>query len=447
MVKLTEGKEGKVILRFAMPMLIGNVFQQLYNVVDSVIVGNFLGKEALSAVGASFPIIFALISLIIGIAMGSTIMISQFYGAKDYEKLSRTIDTMFIWLFFGAILISLVGIYFSEAIFRMIDLPEEIMPQAVPYLQIVMGGSLVMFGFNATSGVLRGLGDSKTPLYFLILSTLVNIVLDLLFVLVFDWGIEGVAIATVLAQGGAFLTAVIYLNRHHEIINISFLNLTFDKKIFIQSLKIGLPSGLQHMFVAVGMTALFRIVNMFGTNVIAAYSVAGRIDSFAMMPAMNFAMAFSTFVGQNIGANKIQRVKNGLIAVLKMTSIISVTLSLVAFFFGKYLIAFFIDEQIIIDIGARYLLIVGGFYIVFSIMFSFNAIFRGAGDTLIPMFITLMALWGIRIPISYYLSLEMGEEGIWWGIPLAWVFGAVVSILYFFTGRWKNKAVVNFDKE
>ena len=213
MKDLTTGKEGSLILKFALPMLLGNVFQQLYNIVDSIIVGNFIGKEALAAVGASFPIIFAFLSLIIGIVSGSTIVISQYFGAKDIEKVKRAIDTLFIFLFFASIIISIVGIIFSEDIFRMLKLPEEIIPQATTYFNIFIGGVIVSFGFNGTSAILRGLGDSKTPLYFLIVSTFFNIGFDLLFVLVFKWGIAGVAIATVLAQGGAFLTAIIYLNR------------------------------------------------------------------------------------------------------------------------------------------------------------------------------------------------------------------------------------------
>ncbi|PLX15961.1 MAG: MATE family efflux transporter, partial [Marinilabiliales bacterium] len=187
MKDLTEGKSGSLILKFALPMLFGNIFQQLYNIVDSIIVGNFIGKEALAAVGASFPIIFAFISLIIGIASGSTIVISQYFGAKEIEKVKRTIDTLFIFLFFASIAISIVGIIFSESIFRFLQLPEEIIPQAKTYFNIFIGGVIVSFGFNGTSAILRGLGDSKTPLYFLIVSTFFNIGFDLLFVLVFKW--------------------------------------------------------------------------------------------------------------------------------------------------------------------------------------------------------------------------------------------------------------------
>ena len=442
MKDLTTGNTAKVIVLFALPMLAGNIFQQLYNVVDSIIVGNYLGKEALSAVGASFPVMFALISLVIGIATGSTTVISQYFGAKDYEKVKIAIDTMYVVIFLAAILITFIGIYFTEAIFRLIDLPEDIIPEATKYLQIILGGSLLMFGVNATNGILRGLGDSKTPLYFLIFSTLLNIVLDILFVVIFKFGIEGVAYATILASGVTFVLAMIYLNRYHELIHFSLANFRFDKEIFLKSVKIGLPTGLQQMVVAIGMSAIYRIVNQFDTDVIAAYSVAGRIDSFAIMPAMNFAMALTTFTGQNIGAGKLQRVKEGLKATILLTAGISLFFSFVAVFWGENLMAMFTPDVNVQMIGYRYLIIVASFYIVFSTMFSFTAVFRGAGDTLVPMFITLFALWFIRIPVSWYLSKIMGETGIWWGIPIAWGFGLTFSSIYFWIGKWKNKAVV-----
>lgn len=439
---LTVGKESSLILKFALPMLLGNVFQQLYNIVDSIIVGNFIGKEALAAVGASFPIIFAFLSLIIGIASGSTIVIAQYFGAKDIEKVKRTINTLFIFLFFASITVSIIGIIYSEDIFRLLKLPEEIIPQAKVYFNIFIGGIVVSFGFNGTSAILRGLGDSKTPLYFLIISTLINIVLDLVFVLVFKWGIAGVAIASVIAQGGAFLTAIIYLNKTHKIIHFSFKDLSFDKIIFKKSVRIGLPTGIQQTFVALGMMALISIVNEFGTDVIAAFSVATRIDSLASMPGMNFAAALATFVGQNIGARKTDRVKAGFIATLKMTSIISVIVSVTVLVFGESIINLFTDDAEVIRIGREYLVIVGAFYIVFTAMFTISGVMRGAGDTVIPMFISLIALWVIRIPGAWFLSKRLGETGIWWAIPMGWFVGFLLSYIYYLTGNWKKKTVI-----
>ncbi len=443
MKDFTTGNVARHIFNFTLPMLLGNVFQQLYNIVDSIIVGKVLGKEALASVGASFPIIFTLIALLIGIGSGFSVVISQFYGAKDIDRVKRSIDTMYIFLFVTGFLISILGIYFSEDLFRLLQLPEELLPEATTYLNIYMAGMILFFGFNGTSSVLRGLGDSKTPLYFLILSSVLNIILDILFVIVFKWGVAGAAWATVVAQGVAFITALLYLNNTHKIMKFSFAKLRFDKDLFYKSLKIGLPSGLQHTFVAVGMMALLGIVNTFGTDVIAAYTAAGRIDLLAMMPAMNFSQAVSAFVGQNLGANKIERVKQGFKATFIMSNVFCLAMTALIVIFGGDLMRMFTTDPQVIEIGQNYLIIVSSFYLVFSSMFTIHGVLRGAGDTLIPMFITLFSLWIVRIPAAYLLSDRIGPDGIWWSIPMGWGIGMSFSYIYYRTGRWKTKAVTN----
>jgi len=447
MKDLSVGKESKLILQFATPMLLGNVFQQLYNIVDSIIIGRFIGKEALAAVGASFPILFAVISLIIGFATGATIIVAQYFGAKQMDKVKRTIDTFYIVMFFASLVFSAIGIWFSDDIFRLIQLPKDVLPYASLYLKIYLSGLVFFFGFNGTSAILRGLGDSKTPLYFLILSTFANVFFDILFVVVFKWGIAGVAVGTILAQGGAFITAIVYLNKYHKVVKFSLKGMVFDRDIFRKSLRIGLPSGLQQSIVAIGLMALIWIVNLFGTDVIAAYSVAIRIDSLASMAAMNFASALATFVGQNLGANKPERVRSGLIATLIMTTIISVTISGIAILFSKQLMGIFTTDQNVIAIGSQYLIIVSSFYVMFSTLFVISSVMRGAGDTLIPMFITLLALWVVRIPAAYFMSRHFGVIGIWWSTPMGWFVGMTFSIIYYKTGRWKKKAVVKYDKD
>lgn len=443
---LTEGKEGTLILNFALPMLAGNVFQQMYNVVDSIIIGKVLGKEALAAVGANFPLIFALISFVVGIAIGSTVIISQYFGAKQMDRVKRTIDTLYIFMFFASIIITTVGILTSKYIFQLISLPDDVIPLAIDYFTVYATGFIFFFGFQGTSAILRGLGDSKTPLYFLIISTLTNIGLDLFFVIGLGWGVKGVALATVIAQAGAFFTIVWYLNRYHSFLDFSPLKMRFDKEIFKKSLKIGLPTGFQQTFVSLGFLALYRIVNMFGTPTIAAYTIAMRIDMFAAMPAMNFSAALSTFVGQNIGANKFERIGRGLNSTLGMTSIISVTVTILAMFFAEPLMYLFTNDAEVVAVGKQYIYVVSGFYIVFSTMFIINGVLRGAGDTFFPMIITILSLWVIRIPASYLLSLKMGTLGIWWGIPVAWAFGVIASYIYYKTGRWKSKVVVKYNK-
>ncbi|MCK5137266.1 MAG: MATE family efflux transporter [Bacteroidales bacterium] len=457
---LTQGSEGRNIFRFAVPMLVGHMFQQLYTFVDQIIVGRFLGKEALASVGASFPVIFTLIALIIGIATGGTIVISQFFGAKKFTKVKRAIDTIFIIMGISAVLMTVVGITFSEQIFRLMNLPEELMPTANAYFTIYVSGLVVFFGYNGVASVLRGLGDSVTPLYFMILATFLNIGLDLLFIVKLGWGIEGAALATIIAQGTAFIVAVIYLNSNHELIKFNIREFSFDYEIFKQTLRIGLPTGLQHTFVALGMMALMGIVNGFGTDVVAAYTAAGRLDSLAIIPSMVFSQALSTFVGQNIGAGKIERVRRGLSRTLLMASAVAVGITVLIVIFKYPLMGLFTQDQTVINIGGEYLTIVTAFYLLFTGMFVFSGVMRGAGDTIVPMFLTLFSLWIIRIPVAVFLSQEtveifgftikgigMGESGIWWSIPAGWGIGMILTIIYYRTGKWKTKTVVKAKVE
>lgn len=447
MKDLTIGNEGKTIFKFATPLLIGNLFQQLYNIVDSVIVGNFLGKEALAAVGASFPLIFTLISFVIGVASGFTIIIAQYFGARDMRRVQKSVDTMYLFMFGAGVLVSIVGIILSDEIFRLVALPEEVLPLAKTYLNIFLAGIVFFFGFNGTSAILRGLGDSKTPLYFLIISTLTNVLFDLLFVVVFEWGIAGAAIATVVSQGGAFFMAILYLNRTHEVVKLTIRKYYFSKEIFNKAIRIGLPSGFQQSFVALAFLVLIRFVNGFGTATIAAYTVGMRINSLVSLPAMNFASALSTFVGQNLGANKPDRVKKGLKSTFLMSTGVALFTTVMVIMFREFLMGLFTDNEEVISIGRNFLTIVSSFYIIFSAMFVLYGILRGAGDTLTSMFITVFSLWLIRVPAAYFLSNEMGASGIWWSMPMGWFIGMVIVYGYYLTGRWKRKVVVKYDEQ
>lgn len=440
MKDLTTGGEGRLIWNFTLPMLAGNALQQSYNIVDSVIVGRAIGKSALAAVGASFPILFLLISLIIGATMGFSILISQFFGARDMARVRRTIDTSYIFLFFASLLMTAAGLLFAGPILRLLNTPAEILPQALTFLRITFGGLVFLFGYGSVSAILRGLGDSKTPLYVSAVSLLLNAGLVVLFVVGLGWGIAGSAWATLIAQGVSFLGAAVYLNRTHPVLKFRLRGLEFDRAILKRALAIGLPSGVQQLLAAGGMMALTRLVNGFGTDAMAGYTAAGRVDTFAIMPAMSLSAAISTFVGQNVGAGKLDRVRNGLRAALLISAGTSLLTTLAVVVFGWHLIAMFNPDPAVVAVGSRYLLIAGGFYIVFSSMFVVNGALRGAGDTVIPMLVTVLALWVIRVPVSTFLSGRIGLDGIWWGAPVAWCAGLAFSAGYFATGRWKRLA-------
>ncbi|HRS18891.1 MAG TPA: MATE family efflux transporter, partial [Bacteroidales bacterium] len=272
MKDLSVGKESKLIIRFAIPLLLGLVFQQLYSVADSIIVGKFLpnGEQALAAIGAAFPVIFFLISLVVGISSGATIIISHYFGDKDYEGIQKAVDTINIFLVICAIIISVIGIVFAQSIFEYISIPADVIPDAVTYMQIYSSGFILMFGFHGVSAILRGVGDSRKPLYILIISSILNVLLDIVFIIVFKTGIAGVAWATVVSQGLTFIAIVLYLNKTHPILRMRLRNIVFDYDIFKQSVKIGLPSGMQQAFVGLGSVALMAIVSKFGTVAVAA---------------------------------------------------------------------------------------------------------------------------------------------------------------------------------
>lgn len=441
---LTEGREGKVIFSFALPMLIGNVFQQLYNLTDAWVVGQFVGKEALAAVGSSFSIIFLLVALIMGATMGSGIMVSQFFGAGDRERVRRTLSTTYLYVFFASLAVTVIGLFASRPLLVLLRTPADILPQAATYLQIMFAGIILSFGYNAFSAVLRALGDSRTPLYFLIVAVLTNVGLDLLFVAVFRWGVAGAAWATIISQGIAFAASWVYMQRSgHELLRIDLRRMVFDRRLFGQSMRVGLPSAAQQSLVAMGFMALQRIVNGFGTDAVAAYTAAGRLDSFAGMPAMNFSMALITFVGQNLGAGKPERVRKGFIATLLMSGAIALTTTIVMVFFKQPLIRLFNSDPSVVAIGSRYLLIVGSFYLLFSTMFIAGSVPRGAGDTVFPMIVTLLSLWVVRIPVSILLSRSLGTDGVWWSMPIAWALGAALNVGYYFTGRWRKMSLVH----
>lgn len=442
MKDLTKGNETTQIIFFALPMLVGNVFQQFYNMVDSWVVGQFVGTTALAAVGASFPILFLIVALVMGFGMGANVLIAQYYGAKDMKKVRSVIDTTYIVLFWMGIGLTVIGLVGARPILILLRVPDDVMPQALTYLRIIFAGLLFTFGYNGVGSILRGLGDSMTPLYMLIAATLLNVVLDLVSVLVLHMGVAGVAWATIIAQGVSFIGSLIYLNRTHEFLKTDFRHLEFDKDLFALSLKIGLPSGIQQALVAMGMMFMTAVVNGFGSIVMAGFSAASRIDSFVGMPSMNISMALSTFVGQNLGAGKPDRVKKGYRAALLIAMSITILLMVVLLLFGKALVAIFTSDRAVIDVGARYLTVIAPFYIAFTMMFITNGVIRGAGETIVPMLSTLFAMWLVRVPSAVLFSSLWGEIGIWWAMPTGWLFGMLIAYSYYKTGRWKNKVVV-----
>lgn len=436
---LTEGKVWKVIVRFAVPLLVGNLLQQFYNITDSIIVGQFLGKEALAAVSASFFIYYFIISLVIGVGSGTTIVISQLFGAKQYQKVQLAFSSFFIFMLVGGIILSIAGIIFAEPVFRLTNTPEEVIPQAVAYFRIYIGGTFLFVTFNSIISILRGVGESVRPMLFILITTVLNIAFDLLFILVFKWGIEGAARATVVSQGIGMCIALAYVNNTHPLLSIKKQDMLFDWKLFKESLKIGLPTSVQQCAIALGLIALLGIVNSFGTNTLTAYGAAGKIDTIITQAILTLSGALAAFCGQNIGAGRLDRVKKG----VQFTMYTNIALGLLTFaavyLFGNEMMRIFTKDIDVVAIGKEYLLIIGGFFIVHGALNVYNGALRGAGDTLFPMITSLVCLWLIRIPLAYYLSSWLGRNGIWWAIGISITIGLIVTFVYYKMGFWKRR--------
>ena len=428
-----------MIVRFALPLLVGNLLQQFYNITDSIIVGQFLGKEALAAVSASFFIYYFIISLVIGVGSGTTVVISQLFGAKQYQKVQLAFSSFFIFMLVGGIILSIAGIIFAEPVFRLTNTPEEVIPQAVAYFRIYIGGTFLFVTFNSIISILRGVGESVRPMLFILITTVLNIAFDLLFILVFKWGIEGAARATVVSQGIGMCIALAYVNNTHPLLSIKKQDMLFDWKLFKESLKIGLPTSVQQCAIALGLIALLGIVNSFGTNTLTAYGAAGKIDTIITQAILTLSGALAAFCGQNIGAGRLDRVKKG----VQFTMYTNIALGLLTFaavyLFGNEMMRIFTKDIDVVAIGKEYLLIIGGFFIVHGALNVYNGALRGAGDTLFPMITSLVCLWLIRITLAYYLSSWLGRNGIWWAIGISITIGLIVTFDYYKIGFWKRR--------
>lgn len=448
---LTQGNMMKNMLLFSLPMLFGNVLQNLYNWVDSIIVGNFVGYQALAAVNIAFPIMFILISVILGLTMATSILISQYAGANDEEMIRKTIGTTTIFLGASAIVIAIIGILFSKSFLRLVNTPPEIMQDAQNYLMIIMAGTIFTFGYNMTSAVLRGLGDSVTPTKFLIISTVLNGILDVVFIMgigpIPSLGVAGAALATVIAQGVSYILSVIYLSKKGHLISFRLSELKFDRQIMMKILSLGIPSAAQQFIVSSGLLALSGIINSFGADVIAGFGVGSKVDSFAMLPAMTLSMAASTVTGQCIGAGRKEKVKE----VLKNGAVLSVIISAATILFvytlGRPSLYLFTQEVRVIDIGMNYLKIVSLCYIFLGLNFLFAGILRGAGEIWVNTLITALGFFGIRVPLAAYLSSmpALGSSGIWIAIAISFSLSCIMNGSYYATGRWKKKRIIRHN--
>ncbi len=448
-VDMTEGKPWEKIVAFTVPMLIGNVAQQLYNTVDSIVVGKYVGDNALAAVGSASPIFNLLLVLFVGISMGAGIMVSQYYGSHDRENLSKTIGSSITLTAAASVLLMIVGTVAIRPLLVLLKTPDSIIDWCASYLLILLWGVLGLAYYNILCGILRGLGDSLSALIYLLVATVLNIGLDIWFVAGLNMGVAGVALATVIAQLISAVLCMLKLRKMTELFDLKAQYLKPDGKNILTVIRLGLPSGLTQAIFSLAMVVVQSLTNSFGEMIIAANVIIMRVDGFAMMPNFSFGTAMTTYAGQNVGAKQYDRVKQGakqgtLIAVGTSAAITGLIL-----LFGPYLMGIFTNTRELAVLSANMMKILAIGYIAMAVTQSLSGVMRGAGDTVTPMWISLMTTVVVRVPLAYglvYLTktpeLPQGRyESLWISLLTAWVLGALITFVFYRLGRWKKKAL------
>ncbi len=449
-VDMTEGAPAAKIVAFTIPMLIGNIAQQLYNTVDSIIVGRFVGDNALAAVGSAGPILNLLLVLFVGISIGAGIMVSQYFGARQREELSLSIGCCITMTFIASLIIMVVAPLISLPMLRLLDTPASIIGWCDSYLNILFIGCIGSAYYNILSGVLRGLGDSVSALIYLVVATLLNIVLDYIFVAWFDMGVSGVALATILAQAVSAILCLRRLMQMKDIFDLKKEYLRPRKDYMRMLLKLGLPSGVTQAIFSLSLIIVQRLTNSFGEMFIAANVIVMRVDGFVMMPAFSFGSAMTTFAGQNIGARKMDRVEQGTRQGTLIAVATSTVLTVLILLFGRHLMAIFTKTEELIDLANRMMRILAVGYIAMEVTQCLSGVIRGAGDTMAPMWISIITTVCIRLPLAYLLVFltrtperPLGNSAMLFVSTLvSWVIGATLTFIMYKAGRWKKKAIL-----
>ncbi len=448
---MTQGSVWKGILIFTLPMLLGNIAQQLYSTVDTIVVGQYAsnGDNAIAAVGSALPILNMLLVLFIGISAGASVMVSQYYGAKNRKALSHTVGNCITITAIACIGLILLALPFLKMVLELLNTPASILKDCYDYLSISLLGIAGMAYYNILSGILRGLGDSVSALLYLLIATGINIVLDIYFVKELHMDVAGVALATVIAQGISSMLCLLKLARMKEHFDFGWKFLRPRSHYVKTIIKLGLPSGATQAIFSSAMIVVQSLTNCFGEQFIAANVVVMRVDGFAMMPNFSFGTALTTFAGQNVGAGKYDRVVKGARQGTLMAVCCSATITLAILLFGKYLMGVFTDTKELVELSYRLMKILAVGYIAMAVTQSLSGIMRGAGDTLTPMWISLITTVLVRVPLAYGISfltrtpdLPFGQkECIQISLLSTWVMGALLTFLFYKRGKWKNKRI------
>lgn len=434
---MTSGSIWKRMTFFALPLMLGNLFQQMYNTVDSLIVGNFLGSSALAAVSSSGSLIFMLIGFLSGISSGAGVIVARFFGAQDQENLHRTVHTTVAFGLVAGLVMTAAGMIFSPQILTWMDTPESVMENSVAYLQIYFSGSLGFVMYNIFVGILQAVGDSRHPLYYLIVSSVINLVLDVLFIDAFHTGVGGAALATVISQAVSALLCLIQLMRTKENYRLQLKKIRFDRKILGQIIRIGLPSGVQNSIIAFANVIVQSYINTFGEMAMAGYGAYSKVEGFGFLPINSFTMALTTFVGQNLGAKQFDRTRKGARFGVLVTIILAELIGILVFIFAPVLIAAFDSTPEVIQFGIEKARTAALFYCLLAYSHSIAAVLRGAGKAMIPMIIMMVFWCAVRVTfLAITIPLTGSIQMVYWVYPLTWSLSSLVFFFYYKKANW-----------
>lgn len=442
---LTEGSPAKAIIGFSLPLILGNVFQQLYNLVDSIIVGNYVGPDALAAVGASSTLTMLFVALATGGSIGASIVISQMFGAGQIGRMKTAVNTAAISFFALSAVLMAAGILFHKRLLVLLGTPPGLMEDAALYLRVYFFGFVFLFMFNASNAVFNALGDSKKPLIFLMIASALNVGLNMLFVIRYNMGVGGVAWATFISQGVSVLLSMPVLLHKLRRMESQERPALFDRAVLSKICRVALPSTLQQSIVSIGLICLQSVVNGFGPSAMAGYTAAGRIDSVTILPMGAMGTAVSTFTAQNIGAKKIDRIPKGYAAAIKMALIIGLAVAALLFLFGGALVGLFVADNLenaeVIAIGTQYLRVSSAFYFLFGIMNSHSGVLRGAGD-MAGFLSCYLANFAFRVIVAFTLVRAIGMNAMAWSNVMGWTLGLAVAYFRYRGGKWKTRSLV-----
>ncbi len=450
---MTQGNPMTEILAFSIPLLLGNFAQQLYNTVDAIVVGNYIGDDALGAVGLTASLINLLLALFSGISIGAGIVVAQYRGAKDRAQLSRSVGTIIVLTFWIVVVMTIVGVLVTRPVLILLNTPASMLDLSCDYMTIYFAGIAGFAFFNMLAGVLRGLGDSTSPLIYLLIATVLNIFLDILFVTSFHMSTDGVAWATVISQCVSAIFCYIRLTRMTDMVDVNRKMIRLDKAIALRAIKLGMPSGLSYGIITLQAVIVQSLMNSLGPMVVTTYTAVMRVDGFAMMPNFTFGIAATTFTGQNLGAKRLDRVHQGTKAALKLALICSSVLVLCILLFGRQLVGVFTDTEAIVALGARMMRILALGYIAFGLSQTLGGVMRGMNETVVPMWIGIFQTLVIRLPLAYlFAAISKSPEWpngdpscLYWSLLISWVTACLITIIVYRNGKWRRRAEAYFE--